>query len=234
LKPAGKRDLPLRRQQAGVDKYKGSTPMRIGIVLIMGALSGLTPAAGKTFSSAELDQWFQGLGTRERACGPLALWYCLCQLGYAMPQQDSFLHQHLPGEQGTNLEALQEVARAWGVPLQVWQMETADLAHLPIPAILITKDQHCLVYEGRTAEDKIRLLEPSQGTIQDLSVGTVQEVWSGLVLVFKEPALGRAAFLRWLVLSLLATLGLGILLWLGKSYWQCRRQTPPPLEHSPP
>jgi hypothetical protein len=55
--------------------------MRIGIVLIMGALSGLTPAAGKTFSSAELDQWFQGLGTRERACGPLALWYCLQQLG---------------------------------------------------------------------------------------------------------------------------------------------------------
>lgn len=55
--------------------------MRTGIVLIVGALSGLTPAAGKTFSSEELDQWFQGFPARERTCGPLALWYCLRQLG---------------------------------------------------------------------------------------------------------------------------------------------------------
>lgn len=193
------------------------------LILVSFCVLALVPAnthAGERYSSEDIDKQSQELEQRQKACGPLALWYCLRQLHYPVPDCSDYLRQIPLDRRGTDLHTLLEVGKAQGVPVRAIHLETKAWTQLPIPSILIIDDQHCLLYEGPAAKaGHLLILDPADSLLDDWPEEHIQRHWTGQALVFTEPAPTAGDFLGRVIWSFLLTSGVVAALLLG---WHLR------------
>lgn len=138
---------------------------------------------------------YVGLVVKARqACGPTSVWYCLRRLGHNVRLTDLWQEATIKAD-GTDLQSLLDLLHAHGVSAQAVAGDPSRLADLPVPAILVVDDAHCVVYEGLESDGAgVRYFEPSVGKVRAVPWEEMQRHWTGEAIVFGPPALPRGKF----------------------------------------
>ncbi len=176
-----------------------------GIFLLVCSLGIGSPDA---VSTENLDLYVEGVAKSRKACGPTAAWYCLRRLGYDVRLKDVWQQAQF-GPDGMSMADLLELFHSRGVAAQAMVSTPRRLETLPIPAILVIDQKHCIVYEGIEPDGQtVRYFEPSTGQMRRASRSAFYRQWSGEVIVFESPSLSPRAFAFVVLLGAAGTLGL--------------------------
>ena len=98
-------------------------------------------------------------------------------------------------ENGIRLDRLLRLARSFGLPAQALAFEPKDLSAVPTPAILVTRDQHCVVLDRLDAlSGQASIFEPATRRVGPESIDFLTAQWTGEAIVFSTPPLSWAAF----------------------------------------
>ncbi len=157
-------------------------------------------------STDELDGYIEQVVKARKACGPTAVWYCLCRLGQK-PKLAEVWSQANIEENGTSIQNLLELFNSCNVPAHALVGDPRRLDDLPVPGILIVDDTHCIVFDGLEPDgQKVRYFEPALGEMRSVSRELIESHWSGEAIVFQRPMLSRRGFGATIFLATLAFL----------------------------
>jgi ABC-type bacteriocin/lantibiotic exporter with double-glycine peptidase domain len=152
-----------------------------------------------TVSTENLDDYEAKVQVARKACGPVALCYCLRKCGVDV-SLEQILHELPVGEDGVAIAGLVELSASFGVSCRAVRSSPEGLASLPIPSILIVDSTHCVVYEG-VAEggEKAFLFEPALAKVQSVPTNLLRRSWKGEAIIFGAARVSYTSFLMVLV-----------------------------------
>jgi hypothetical protein len=156
----------------------------------------MTLAAAVGVTSDRLDDILRVEGAARKACGPRAVWHCLRRFGVEAPFETVCEEAGLDDE-GSSLDRLVDTLRKHDLPAQAIRESTDRILDLPVPAILIIENRHCIVYEGLEpgGEGKVRYYEPAKRMMKTAALDTLRREWSGQAIVFEPPPMTLVSFL---------------------------------------
>ncbi len=185
--------------------------MNAALILICYACgSGIEPVTSDT-----VDAYIQRVIQARRACGPTCVWYCLRRFEQKADLRELWDQASIEKEQ-TSLQDVLKLLESRGQTGIALKFDPAHLDRVPVPAILLANESHCVVYEGLEPEgETARYFEPSTGEMRRVTRRGLLKEWSGEAIVFERPPLSRIAF------GLVALIGAASvpILWMG---WQLR------------
>jgi ATP-binding cassette, subfamily B, bacterial CvaB/MchF/RaxB len=117
-------------------------------------------------------------------CGPNSLFLVLSSTGYCH-DYDQLCEQFNLTAEGVTVTQILKVAQGYGCHLQAYQMNFDDLQRVNTPAILHFKPVggmgHFVVMLD-VNKDTVLTIDPTTGKTTQLSRGSLQDVWSGVVI----------------------------------------------------
>jgi ABC-type bacteriocin/lantibiotic exporter with double-glycine peptidase domain len=167
------------------------------------ALSLLAGASG--VDTEDLERFDAAWRKSRKACGPIALSYCLGRFGKRVPPSDIAEEADL-GADGVLASRLLELSGKHGLQAQALVGNPNNYESLPTPSILILDSRHCVVYEGIDSDGGIRIFEPADGQRKVAIRDRLSKRWTGEVIVFERPRLSWFAFGAWASLGMCGTL----------------------------
>ena len=115
-------------------------------------------------------------------CGPTALADFLELSGVSMPPAESLLRLTHVEPRGTTLENLAAAAGRAGLPVFSVRWDPADIANLPVPALVWVEKSHFVVVARRTHNDSIEINDPAAGRYV-MAADRFARLWSGEALI---------------------------------------------------
>jgi hypothetical protein len=164
-----------------------------GVLTVCLALSAGSPA-DRGVTTDRLDD-LAARARRDRVtCGPVAVWYCLGRTGRPADVGEVIAAAPMD-DRGTDLAGLVALAARFGGRAELRACDTAELASLPVPSILVIGSHHCLVYEGVSPDGQtVTVFEPADGRTRVVPASAVRAAWTGEVITFTEAPLSPAGF----------------------------------------
>ena len=157
-------------------------------------------------SSDDLDAYVDTVLKARKACGPTSAWYFLRRYGKTVKLADLWQSAHMDAS-GTGLEEVLRLIQMHGVQARGFRMKIDDIRSLPVPAIVVLDESHCVVFEGFEPKgDHIRYYEPATGQLLTAPVEALRTHWTGELIACEPPGLSRVAFVCFLLLGILAVL----------------------------
>jgi len=87
---------------------------------------------------------------------------------------------------GTSLLDLLELAQRYHPSAAAVAFEPSKLEQVSVPAILILKDAHCVVYCGSDDSGRVAIFEPTDRQIRYVSALGLSKSWEGKSIVFAD------------------------------------------------
>lgn len=180
--------------------------MTITVLALLCCPNVSPPAA--SVSTEAIDAYADRVSKARKACGPTAVWYCLRRLGHETRLADLW-EQAQVGPDGVSLQKLLDLLRSRGVSARALVGDRHRLEDVPVPAIVVVDQTHCVVYEGvEPGGQQVRFFEPASNQMRLVSRETFQRHWSGQVIVFEPPTLSPRAFTAVALLGMVGAVGL--------------------------
>jgi ABC-type bacteriocin/lantibiotic exporter with double-glycine peptidase domain len=99
---------------------------------------------------------------------------------------EEILNRFSIGSEGVPLRDVAEVLGSYKPSAAAVKIQDRDLGVVPIPAILILRNSHCVVYEGFSEEDgRVRVFDPTTAAVEKWESDVVRDEWSGQAIVFE-------------------------------------------------
>jgi ABC-type bacteriocin/lantibiotic exporter with double-glycine peptidase domain len=179
--------------------------------VIQPLLLAISLVAGQgSVSSEDLDVYEASWRKSRKACGPIALSYCLRRLGRIVSAAELAEEAQLDPD-GVSASKLLEASAKHGLPARALKGDPKHYQALPVPSILILDSRHCVVYDGEDADGQIRIFEPGDGQRKIAIRDRLSQRWTGEVIVFERPALTWFGFSAW------ATVAMGAVVFSAKT-----------------
>jgi len=174
--------------------------------MITCAVLALGLVAGQSGITSEmLDAYEAAWRTSRKACGPVAVSYCLQRFGRAGSPAELAAQIEF-GPDGVAASDLLTVAAKYGMSARALAGDPTNYEALPVPSILILDSRHCVVYEGANANGQIQIFEPADGQRKEAIRERLSKRWTGEVIVFDTPALSWFGFSAWAIVAMCGVL----------------------------
>ncbi len=152
-------------------------------VLALCAALSSTDSYSNEFRSDRLAEHVDAVHRESKLCGPLTLCFCLRCMGLTVECRE-IIDQANVTAQGTSVERLVELARSFLPSASAIEFETGRIDDVPVPAILITEDVHCVAYCGVDEAGQFIIFEPTNRTVKPVSASWLSQKWNGKAIVF--------------------------------------------------
>lgn len=153
-------------------------------VLLLTAAIGVSPSQGMV--SSEADRVFEALAKNRNACGPLSVQFCLALLRPESKWADVVADAEIQ-PRGVTLASVVALSNKFGLPAVARHFDTPKLAGLPMPAILVSRGNHCFVVTSVDEKrQKATVYDPAYQSISDHDIDEVHRAWTGDAVLFQE------------------------------------------------
>ncbi len=159
------------------------------VIAVMGAVSGVEylGSEGVTFQQGPSD------------CGAASLWMIFRHHGLPV-SYTSLLSELQPAPTGLRMLDLKAAAERHGLACAGWQLDSSELAAIPLPALLFLRRGHFVVLESRTPAGDLILLDPARGRLK-VTERRLISTWGGETLLFTQPSEAAGRGNRWFAAS---------------------------------
>jgi len=137
------------------------------------------------------------------ACGPIAVWYALNQLGHSADAEQLIAAAGL-NEQGTTIQRLLQLLSDHNCPARAISTQKDRLALLPIPSILIVdRGTHCVVFDGMDETRQMaRVFETTNQALRFVDLKHLNRAWTGEAIIFDRPRVSPYTFCLMAILAI--------------------------------
>jgi prepilin-type processing-associated H-X9-DG protein len=187
--------------------------MKVSLLVLLLAPQIVTQAPAHHVNSAELVGLAETAHANRAACGPLAMWFSLRQLGHVVDAQE-LVELAAPSEKGVSLNKVLELADAYGRNARAIQTSKTRLSLLPTPAILVVdRGKHCMVCsQFDSTFERAKVFEPTTMELTWIDTDDLARQWTGEAIVFSDPAPSQTALMATTCFVMLAVVGPTVIL----------------------